>query len=101
MTYEQLMELEERNGKVAKGFQPEQIDQIPRKRVDIVDNENPASCAVCFENFEVGDCTMILQCKHDYHESCIDKWLQSEKRCPVCNLQIDIAALCDQDDYPM
>ena len=28
---------------------------------------------------------MLSGCGHEYHDGCIDKWLDGEKRCPVCN----------------
>ena len=27
----------------------------------------------------------MKKCGHEYHSKCIDEWLKSEKRCPMCN----------------
>lgn len=91
MTYEELMALGDKLGKVAKGFKQEQIDNIPRRRMQQSDSHK--QCAVCQEHYQVGEYTKQLTCKHDYHEECINPWLLEEKRCPVCNVEIDIDQL--------
>lgn len=91
MTYEQLLELEEENGKVSKGLKPFAIQRIPEKvwnRVtDTVKKE--VQCSICFENFSKGNKVKELKgCQHAYHSKCINKWLENEKRCPVCNKDV-------------
>lgn len=44
-----------------------------------------SSCSICFEDFQIGAKVKELKCGHDFDQECIDKWLESEKRCPVCN----------------
>ena len=88
MTYEQLLELEEANGKVSKGLTPAQIRALPekiwRKAGDTMKKED--SCSICFEKYITGDRIKELRkCYHSYHSKCINQWLQNEKRCPVCN----------------
>mmetsp|Transcript_4807 Transcript_4807/g.8242 ORF Transcript_4807/g.8242 Transcript_4807/m.8242 type:complete len:281 (-) Transcript_4807:86-928(-) len=88
MTYEQMLELEERNGKVSKGFTKQQVAKLPSKtwRCKTDTTKKLTQCSVCFENFRAYDTIKELAaCKHAYHSKCIDKWLESEKRCPVCN----------------
>ena len=52
MTYEELLELETRNGKVSKGLTQVQINSIKEmvwmKRSDTQEE----SCSICFDNFE-------------------------------------------------
>lgn len=52
MTYEELLQLEDRNGKVSKGLTPAQIRSIKEstwlKRGDTAED----ACSICFENFE-------------------------------------------------
>jgi len=52
MTYEQLLELEENNGKVNKGLTPAQINSIPEKMWTNRKDAEEESCSICFENFE-------------------------------------------------
>ena len=43
------------------------------------------SCSICFENFKTGAKYKELKCGHAFDAECIDKWLKTEKRCPVCS----------------
>ncbi|KAL1557951.1 E3 ubiquitin-protein ligase MBR2-like [Salvia divinorum] len=42
-------------------------------------------CCICQEDYADGDDIGILDCKHEFHKSCIEKWLLVKNRCPVCN----------------
>ena len=53
MTYEQLLELEDKNGKVSKGLRPDQIAKIPlRKWMKGADEPGDHTCSICFDDFE-------------------------------------------------
>ncbi|XAR50163.1 hypothetical protein NMG60_11004417 [Bertholletia excelsa] len=42
-------------------------------------------CAVCLENFKVGDkCRLLPHCSHSFHAHCIDSWLSKAAACPIC-----------------
>jgi hypothetical protein len=44
------------------------------------------ACSICFDNFErLQKFKKLPKCPHEYHAACIDKWLEGEKRCPICN----------------
>jgi len=69
----------------------------PRWRViDHSDNSSdkgeasePKSCCICMECFVEGDSVRTLPCKHDFHASCIDRWLlQCSECCPACSLAV-------------
>jgi E3 ubiquitin-protein ligase BIG BROTHER and related proteins len=85
MSYEQLLALGDQVGKVSKGLSQARISAIPSF------NWYPGrtaskECSICFDDFTHGKKVKALpECKHEYHEECIGKWLQDEKRCPVCN----------------
>ena len=89
MTYEQLLELEENNGKVSKGLTPAQIRAIPEKMWMSKHGSVEDQCSICFEKFERRQKIKTLgKCKHEYHSSCIDKWLKEQKKCPMCNEEV-------------
>eukprot|EP01009_Symbiontida_sp_KSa7_P009381 NODE_7763_length_255_cov_41.674757_g7148_i0.p3 GENE.NODE_7763_length_255_cov_41.674757_g7148_i0~~NODE_7763_length_255_cov_41.674757_g7148_i0.p3 ORF type:complete len:54 (-),score=17.88 NODE_7763_length_255_cov_41.674757_g7148_i0:94-231(-) len=35
-------------------------------------------------DFENGEEARSLRCMHFFHPQCIDKWLQRDRRCPIC-----------------
>ncbi|MBA0611586.1 hypothetical protein Godav_012261 [Gossypium davidsonii] len=44
-----------------------------------------ADCVICLEEFKDGDtCRVLPNCKHMYHQLCIDKWLVKDEVCPLC-----------------
>lgn len=48
-------------------------------------------CSICFEEFIPEDDVRVLDCKHYYHPTCIDRWLIGHsKRCPCCRNSIEI-----------
>ena len=89
MTYEQLLELEENNGKVSKGLNPNVIRAIPEKMWMTKHDSTDDQCSICFEKFERRQKIKTLKkCSHEYHSSCIDKWLIEQKKCPMCNEEV-------------
>ena len=52
MTYEQLLELEENNGKVSKGLKSYEVARIPEKTWMRKTDTDEESCSICFDNFE-------------------------------------------------
>eukprot|EP00347_Sterkiella_histriomuscorum_P019388 403341818 len=91
MTYEQMLELGERIGKVSKGLTQQQISKIPWKfwRASLT---KKTDCSICFEEFADNQKFKVLpDCLHEYHHDCINKWLNEEKRCPVCNKDVIIS----------
>lgn len=93
MTYEQMLELGEKLGKVDRGFTQMEIQAIPSVKITtshLMNVYKGKSCVICCDPFEVGNCLKKLNCKHEYHDGCIDPWLEKEKNCPVCKQEVDI-----------
>ncbi|KAJ4824743.1 hypothetical protein Tsubulata_032391 [Turnera subulata] len=44
-------------------------------------------CAVCLEQFKDGEeCRVLERCSHVFHKACIDEWIPSNDRCPLCRV---------------
>ncbi|XAR69228.1 hypothetical protein NMG60_11000737 [Bertholletia excelsa] len=52
-------------------------------------NEEAAQCYICFVAYEEGDSVRILPCHHEFHQTCVDKWLKEiHGVCPLCRHDI-------------
>jgi E3 ubiquitin-protein ligase RNF13 len=50
---------------------------------------NPLDCAICLENFTIGDkCRLLPTCKHNFHAQCVDQWLLRNSICPICRSMV-------------
>jgi hypothetical protein len=47
-----------------------------------------AECTVCLDSLAAGEETRRLPCQHTFHRRCIDHWLLTRRKCPLCNLNI-------------
>ena len=50
-------------------------------------SNNERQCAICINNFKVGDkiCySRNKQCSHCFHYGCISEWLMKNNECPLC-----------------
>ena len=62
---------------------------------DLPSNEpDSSSCSICMAEFDEGEDVRLLPCIHQFHCVCIDKWLATDVRCPMCKTPITVG-----DDY--
>ncbi|KAJ2713120.1 hypothetical protein H4R19_002409 [Coemansia spiralis] len=76
------------NGCISAPLPPQKTSDAARKRQTIspLHEEN---CAVCLDDYAVGDQVRQLPCRHYYHTTCIDPWLMSNSAvCPLCNCNV-------------
>ena len=58
--------------------------------------DNTEKCTICLCEFEDGEDVRRLPCMHLFHVQCVDQWLTTNKRCPIC--RVDIEAQLDHKD---
>eukprot|EP00252_Welwitschia_mirabilis_P017159 TRINITY_DN38073_c0_g1_i1.p1 TRINITY_DN38073_c0_g1~~TRINITY_DN38073_c0_g1_i1.p1 ORF type:complete len:336 (+),score=16.07 TRINITY_DN38073_c0_g1_i1:240-1247(+) len=66
------------------------VDALPKARITErhLQFDYSSECAVCKEEYSVGEETLELPCKHLYHPECILPWLKMHSSCPVCRFQM-------------
>ncbi|CAD8164549.1 unnamed protein product [Paramecium pentaurelia] len=87
MTYEQILNLQERIGNQNVGLTKLQIKEIPKKTKEANDNVEEI-CTICYDQILTGNVYRQLSCNHIYHSKCIKAWLLNHKKCPVCNIEV-------------
>ncbi|KAF5742048.1 RING/U-box superfamily protein [Tripterygium wilfordii] len=45
-------------------------------------------CAVCLDQFKVGETLVHLPCAHRFHSRCLVPWLSNNAHCPCCRKEI-------------
>jgi hypothetical protein len=82
-----------------KLFQKENFRDFTKrlpKYTRIKSNENSESCSICLETYQEKTYKRQLDCSHNFHKKCIDKWLKkciSEENlhCPICRKQYEMS----------
>ncbi|BET02174.1 Zinc finger, C3HHypothetical protein type (RING finger) [Nesidiocoris tenuis] len=84
--YEDLLSLAERLGEAKpRGLSKAEIDRLPSyKWAGEVSESEQTSCVVCMCDFEMKQVLRGLPCTHQFHAKCVDKWLKSNRTCPIC-----------------
>ncbi|XP_059159152.1 RING finger protein 44-like [Physella acuta] len=86
--YEALLSLAERLGEAKqKGLTKTDIDQLPVYRFSseaVRSESDQTSCVVCMCDFEAKQLLRVLPCSHEFHAKCVDKWLKTNRTCPIC-----------------
>ncbi|GJN18010.1 hypothetical protein PR202_gb05122 [Eleusine coracana subsp. coracana] len=94
MTYEELLELEDRIGYVNTGLREDEITRCLRKVKHPsfgsfrFASEMERKCTICQEEFEANEEMGRLDCGHSYHVYCIKQWLSQKNTCPICKTAV-------------
>lgn len=55
------------------------------KSEEVDTGNNVLQCHICLSEYEEGDKIRVLPCHHEFHLSCVDKWLKEiHGVCPLC-----------------
>lgn len=70
----------------SEGLTREEIRQFPVRKFSkaYAKNHEQNSCAICQEDYKVGEKIMTLTCFHAFHSECSGDWLKRKATCPIC-----------------
>ncbi|XP_033844869.1 E3 ubiquitin-protein ligase RNF165-like [Periophthalmus magnuspinnatus] len=99
-SYEELLQLEDRLGSVSRGAVQTTIERftIPHKykkrkpmqlRIDEEESDVDEKCTICLSMLEDGEDVRRLPCMHLFHQGCVDQWLATSRKCPICRVDIE------------
>ncbi|XP_026071142.1 E3 ubiquitin-protein ligase Arkadia-like isoform X3 [Carassius auratus] len=101
-TYEDLLHLEERLGTVNRGASQGTIERCtyPHKykkrklhgkqeEEECAEEDTEEKCTICLSILEEGEDVRRLPCMHLFHQLCVDQWLLTNKKCPICRVDIE------------
>ena len=76
--FQDLLNLAEVLGEVKKrGLSATQASLLPERKFEATSNpDDNLECMICMCEYEVNDKLRILPCVHEFHSSCIDRWIQ-------------------------
>ncbi|XP_028775167.1 probable E3 ubiquitin-protein ligase RHG1A isoform X2 [Neltuma alba] len=87
MSYEELLALGERIGHVNTGLSEDLISKCMTETIycSSEQSQEEGTCVICLEEYKnMDDVGTLKTCRHDYHVSCIRKWLSMKNKCPIC-----------------
>lgn len=70
--------------------QPASKESIEKCIHSIMPDDSEEVCAICREQFNKSNETIMLHCKHMYHKNCILEWLKEQNTCPICRESLDV-----------
>ncbi|ODQ54453.1 hypothetical protein SAICODRAFT_210652 [Saitoella complicata NRRL Y-17804] len=81
--------MEQHQGSDAPPPTPEYvINAIPAFLVDENIAKSEWDCAVCKDDWQIGETALRLPCSHCFHDQCIKPWLKVNSTCPVCRSSV-------------
>ncbi|KAL8255229.1 hypothetical protein R6Q59_033450 [Mikania micrantha] len=89
MSYEELLALGEQIGNAGSGLSQDFILRNLKMRIFTSDvgsfaDQNLTFCTICQMEYNDEEKIGMLDCSHEYHVHCIEKWLVEKNSCPVC-----------------
>lgn len=83
--YEALLALDD-TVENRKGASKDDIEAIPTIAVPAggLSENGDRRCPICLEDYVPGSTLRRLHCSHQFHQPCLDKWLQQKATCPIC-----------------
>ena len=67
------------------------LKSIKLNQIEYENLEMKLMCAICLDNFNIGDeiCQLECHCTHIFHHSCMVEWAKTKSICPTCRTRIN------------
>ncbi|XP_044954668.1 RING-H2 finger protein ATL73-like [Hordeum vulgare subsp. vulgare] len=75
------------------GLEPFVVAAIPTMTYssEAFRSKDDAQCSICLGEYDEKEILRIMPtCRHNFHLSCIDIWLQKQTTCPICRISLDL-----------
>ncbi|CAF0890916.1 unnamed protein product [Rotaria sordida] len=70
------------------GLTDSELERIPtmiyKKTCTNIKDDDDDKCTICLSEYITNEKLKRLRCKHYFHSECIDPWLKTSTRCPIC-----------------
>jgi hypothetical protein len=96
---DEITNIFEINTKLTNQLKKRLQKRIEEQTIDDDDNDELTECVICFE--DIKKCqrdVSCTKCKHTFHKTCIERWLQNKENCPLCRTNMVISKLCVLND---
>ncbi|CAB1318864.1 unnamed protein product, partial [Coregonus sp. 'balchen'] len=70
----ELLQLEDRLGSIGEEGEETDVDE---------------KCTICLSMLEEAEDVRRLPCMHLFHQGCVDQWLATSRKCPICRVDIE------------
>lgn len=80
---------------ISKDAIQDEISRLPLQKY--TENIGFSECPICLDTFQINEDVRVLSCKHCFHKNCIDSWLRSMLKCPIC--RNSVTRLADSENY--
>jgi len=91
-TYAYIYKMEEETATKHKYYFTTKCDNCANSYVgasNTIINEDKLSCSICLNDFVSKEMVVKLPCKHIYHDTCINTWLNKVPSCPLCRQNME------------
>uniref|UniRef100_H3AFK7 RING-type E3 ubiquitin transferase n=1 Tax=Latimeria chalumnae TaxID=7897 RepID=H3AFK7_LATCH len=108
-SYEELLQLEDRLGSVSRGavqntiekytfphkYKKRRPQEVKEEKEEGEESDTDEKCTICLSILEDGEDVRRLPCMHLFHQVCVDQWLATSKKCPICRVDIETQLSAD------
>ena len=73
-------------------FSQQQANNRPQfiviRHKNMPNKKEHTSCPICFDDYTDNCFVLETECKHHFHEECLEKWTERNNTCPICRTNV-------------